>query len=371
MCLGGVGVSRCGCVSGVCVGGGVRPGSGGRSRGSHAPTAEEAPYSPPHARRPHDQGDHVTKPTQWESGPPSPATGSSRTGQGEAPSPLPIHTAGGPSTLTLFFTFCCSTASLSSVASFSRHHTCDSSSMRLRGDGGVTAGLQGPAAAIGPVSGSLPLPRNTRGAWGCGQSPPQAGTGFRGASAATGAPPLRAGSPEASAVPLGGTGCGDGSGQSCHNGQRGDAPWTVRFPGALSSAELSLVPLCPAARVGWPFPAATAAPRDWAGPPWRTPGPEARVAPWPVAGTPINCIPALGAGTTLCPKPNSAETRRLPLSPAPGLQGISPRRPRMRAAGRPGGPSFHTSLRTRGPAAPSTPSPGKRGVDALELLWLL
>lgn len=259
MCLGGVGVSRCGCVSGVCVGGGVRPGSGGRSRGSHAPTAEEAPYSPPHARRPHDQGDHVTKPTQWESGPPSPATGSSRTGQGEAPSPLPIHTAGGPSTLTLFFTFCCSTASLSSVASFSRHHTCDSSSMRLRGDGGVTAGLQGPAAAIGPVSGSLPLPRNTRGAWGCGQSPPQAGTGFRGASAATGAPPLRAGSPEASAVPLGGTGCGDGSGQSCHNGQRGDAPWTVRFPGALSSAELSLVPLCPAARVGWPFPAATAA----------------------------------------------------------------------------------------------------------------
>ena len=60
----------------VCVGGGVgggpggQPGLGGRSRGSHAPTAEEAPYSP--LLMP---GDHMTKLTQWESGPPSPPRG--------------------------------------------------------------------------------------------------------------------------------------------------------------------------------------------------------------------------------------------------------------------------------------------------------
>lgn len=33
--------------------------------------------------------------------------------------------------LTLFFPFCCSIASLSSLVSFSRHDTCDSSSLRL------------------------------------------------------------------------------------------------------------------------------------------------------------------------------------------------------------------------------------------------
>lgn len=36
-----------------------------------------------------------------------------------------------PLLLTLFFPFCCSMASLSSLVSFSRHDTCDSSSLRL------------------------------------------------------------------------------------------------------------------------------------------------------------------------------------------------------------------------------------------------
>ena len=63
-------------------------------------------------------------------------------GQGPADAPC-LHSRRPSPILTLFFAFCCSTVSLSSVASFSRHHTCDSSSMRLGTDSRSLSGSQG------------------------------------------------------------------------------------------------------------------------------------------------------------------------------------------------------------------------------------
>lgn len=67
--------------------------------------------------------------------------------------------------LTLFFTFCCSTASLSSVASFSRHDTWDSNSLRLKGNSGVTVGSEGtqhPQSCLGRDPSSVWVPTLAR-----------------------------------------------------------------------------------------------------------------------------------------------------------------------------------------------------------------
>lgn len=94
----------------------------------------------------------------------------------------PVYTAGSP-ILTLFFAFCCSTVSLSSVASFSRHHTSTPAPMGLGTDSRSLSGSQ----ACSPhrtCLGAPPCPRRP-GTQSLGPSQASSqGTGFRGAWAA-------------------------------------------------------------------------------------------------------------------------------------------------------------------------------------------
>lgn len=102
--------------------------------------------------------------------------------EAEAPADMPCPHGRRPPprpTLTLFFAFCCSTDSLSSVASFSRHHTCDSSSMRLGTDSRSLSGSEGlqPPQGLSQGPSLSQVPRSTHGAWDGGQAthrPPKA-----------------------------------------------------------------------------------------------------------------------------------------------------------------------------------------------------
>ena len=96
-----------------------------------------------------------------------------------------------------------------------------------------------------------------------------------------------------------------------------------------------LVPFCPTACGPGPSLGPQLPLRDAAGPPRRTLGGTIACSP---SGTfPLLAVPGrpwLPAATTLCPKPGSAGTQRLPLSPAQALRRWPKKNPDTRGASR-------------------------------------